>query len=331
MSNYPNNNLIIDILTQLIIYRKLNGDNRFKIAANQKAISEISSLNFNIISSSQLKDIPGIGEGISYHISNILKYRNDEYLTGIKELDNLDDETYNKISFMSKAIEYPGVGIIRAEKFYDNGITTIKELEKTLKTNVSNKRQKIGVDYVENINQLIPHKSITPFKKILKPYFDKYNLSFEIVGSYARNTKFSKDIDILVHPASSFHKNAYSSEIIENTKEIIGDLIDNNIILETLSFNQEKFEGIAYLNEEFPAVRLDMLIVNNLEYPFAKLYFIGNKNFNIFMRQTAKKLGYKLSNTNMMNKYNEYISVKSEKDIFNILNIEYLPPTERNY
>ena len=47
------------------------------------------------------------------------------------------------------------------------------------------------------------------------------------------------------------------------------------------------------------------------------------------MRNTAIKLGFKLNEYGLFDKYNDIIELKTEKDIFECLNIPYLEPQDR--
>ena len=328
MSIYKNNALIIKLLNYLAIYRKLQGeDTRYQMLANNRAILQIKEVDFNITNSNQVKDLPGIGKKISEHITNILKYRNDDTITGIEDLDNLNDNDFFMLKFINDAQSIDGIGISKAKDFYNNGIKTIEELKEHLRCG-TNKRQRIGVEYDKSLNTRIPRAQITEFSKEFKVFADKYNFKYEILGSYRRKVKECGDIDILLY---SNDKTEQSIELVEKAKDLIYELKENKIILEILSFEKEILNSIIYLNEEFPAVRMDMLIVNRYQKPYAEMYLTGSKTFNIKMRQKAKEFGYKLANTNMIDIGTEkYINIDSEKDIFGILHQEYVKPEDRN-
>src|SRR5437879_5232144 len=49
--------------------------------------------------------------------------------TSIKELDDLDDEIYDKIYVLSEFIEIKGIGIKKAEKLYGEGKRSIEDLK----------------------------------------------------------------------------------------------------------------------------------------------------------------------------------------------------------
>ena len=116
-------------------------------------------------------------------------------------------------------------------------------------------------------------------------------------------------------------------------------------MLAVLSSGNTKFNGIIEVNGK--ARRIDIRFVPYENYYPALLYFTGSGNFNIEMRIKAKQLGYKL------NEYHLYklkthksllpgkvaakkdiedevpVIVKSEKEIFDILSMDYLEPKDR--
>lgn len=60
------------------------------------------------------------------------------------------------------------------------------------------------------------------------------------------------------------------------------------------------------------------------------LYLTGPKYSNIKMRTIAKSKGYKL-NQYSLSKDSIIVGINNEKEIFNILNVKYLPPEKREY
>jgi DNA polymerase (family 10) len=62
------------------------------------------------------------------------------------------------------------------------------------------------------------------------------------------------------------------------------------------------------------------------------IYFTGSKNFNVLVRQKAKGLGYSLNEYGLVNNDNgELRYLKSEEELFEILGIPYLKPTDRDF
>ena len=67
------------------------------------------------------------------------------------------------------------------------------------------------------------------------------------------------------------------------------------------------------------------------EYYYALLYFTGPAKFNERMRDRAERMEYKLGNNEMIDlRTNKRVIVDSEEEIFDILDMEYLDPENRN-
>ena len=141
------------------------------------------------------------------------------------------------------------------------------------------------------------------------------NLKMEIVGSYRRGAKNSGDIDVIL-----------TSENHDDFNKIINDLIESNILIETLSRGSKKLLGISKLKGKMPR-RIDFLYTSQKEYPFALLYFTGSKTFNVKMRKHAIQKKYRLNESELVGAEN--INIKTEKDIFKALDFEYKEPKDR--
>ena len=74
--------------------------------------------------------------------------------------------------------------------------------------------------------------------------------------------------------------------------------------------------------------RIDIRFVPYKSWYSAILYFTGSKELNKKMRMIAKSMGYILNEYGLFNK-KKMIEIKSEKDIFTILNMEYIDVKNR--
>jgi hypothetical protein len=179
----------------------------------------------------------------------------------------------------------------------------------------------------------IPRKEIDNIylylmKKIKQ--FDK-NMNLYICGSYRRMKKTSNDIDIIISHNKLIKKNDTDKSNI--MKKFIQILIDDGFIIENYtSLNvKTKFMGLCKKYEGYIR-RIDIRLIPLESIHYAILYFTGSAEFNKKMRKIANDLGYKLNEYGLYNKALatcKSIKVNSEKDIFNILNMKYLPPNLR--
>ena len=79
----------------------------------------------------------------------------------------------------------------------------------------------------------------------------------------------------------------------------------------------------------------DLRVVNDAEYPFAQAYFTGSKEHNISMRQRAIARGLRLNEYGLFKSKEETrdpalrIECNTEEDIFEVLDLAYIPPELR--
>jgi len=137
------------------------------------------------------------------------------------------------------------------------------------------------------------------------------------VGSYARKVQKAKDLDLL------------TTLSIPQTIELIQKLEEPKYVDKYASGKNKTTVIISYNTDKNRYYKIDIFHTTDEDLPYALFHYIGNKNFNIRSRRLAKLLGYKLSQYGLF-KNNKKIIVNSEKELFNILNITYKTPEQRN-
>ena len=325
-----NNAKIIEILTRLMILRQFESirDNSIKKhqkAAYERVIQGIKSYPSNFSSpEDMMANLPGIGKNMERYIRQIFSI--DDYIqTGIPDIDiflTTNIPFFNRLVVMADLMQISGIGFKRAGDLYEQGYTSSEQI----KVNSGGRnREYIASQYLTELQKRIPHDKITYFSSVLSYFLSGLEIYFTIAGSYRRHTETSKDVDTIF----------YGTNVVSSGKELVHRLIANKIVLETLSLGDDKFEGIAYLDDEYPAIRVDFLFLqDSREYPYALLYFTGSKNFNIKMKSIARDMGYTLGNLNMyrtdLNGNKEYVYVNTEEDIFTFLHMTYVAPENRN-
>jgi DNA polymerase/3'-5' exonuclease PolX len=250
-----------------------------------------------------------------------------------------------KQDLLDKLTNIYGIGEKKGEELIDKGIKSIENLEKRQnelqenKLPLLNDKQKIGLKYYKPLLERIPRDEIDKYKilldKIIKEIIEENKIQtddirYEIVGSYRRKKQDSGDIDIIISSESN-DRSIY--------KKFVKKLQDNKIIIELLSNGNIKSYGISKLPDDskinYTPRRIDIMYSPPNEYAFAILYFTGSKEFNTAMRQNA------LTNNLTLNEHEFHIikdkkkeekldkTFKTEKDIFDYLNLEFKEPHER--
>lgn len=308
------NETFIDLMDKLSNIMLKQGE-PFRARAYQKAQETIMTVIEDIHSSNQLKGLPGIG-------GTIMEKLNEYVSTGTLRI--LEREKNNPINIIG---EIYGVGPKKAKDLVDAGVTSVEQLRS--RQDLLNDIQRVGLKYYEDILKRIPRLEIDEYKKIFESAFEKVKVPgsrFEIVGSYRRGAVESGDIDVII-----------TSPDPKVFKSFVEDLKKTGIILSDgiLSFGPSKALVIAKLPDTTFARRVDFLYTNLEEYPFAVLYFTGSKIFNTVMRSRALAMGYSLNEHGLYKmeakKKGDKIDAvfKSEKDIFDFLQMEYKEPNDR--
>ena len=316
IKNIINKKMNIEIINNLKIiqeYEKVLG-NTFKVNSYIKAIKILELYPNNINTILELNNLKGIGNNIK---KTIEEYIINGKIAKIEEIKK--DEKYNLSFKLSKIY---GIGPSKIEELLKK-INSFNELYLSENKDLLNKKQQIGLKYINDLEERIPYNEGEKHYNIIKKHIHNYsnNIEFDMVGSYRRKKSDLGDIDILIKDENDF-----------NLKDFIIKLNESNYIIENLANGKKKFMGICKLDEKSVGRRIDILLCDKKHYYFTLLYFTGSYEFNIKMRRKALEQGYSLSeygftevSTNKLKEFN----IKSEKDIFQIIKMDYVKPEDR--
>lgn len=201
-----------------------------------------------------------------------------------------------------------GVGKKTAERWKNLGFTSLDQIKEPL-----TEKQKMGFKFYNDFLQPIPRKELDLFNQSLSCI----HLPFDICGSYRRGKPFSSDIDVLV----------FSTDM----NKVVSKFKKCKLIKDTSEIGERVCEGVTYPLGGFHR-RIDIrLYFFKREYPFALLGFTGSKNFNISIRAIADSKGFLLNDRGLYYRNGKEVpfNIKTEKDIFDVLGLPYLEPSER--
>lgn len=304
---------IIKNLKILEEYEKLNKQ-PFKARAYNKVISSIELSTDSHDTFESFSNIKGIGDKIK---DKIKEYFETGKMIAVENA--LKDKTFSLKRNLSNLYGVGPVKIIEIMK----KVNSFEELKAN--PEILNDKQKIGLKYYDDMLQRIPMSEGKKHYSIINKIFNKTysNIEFELVGSYRRKNIDMGDIDILI-------KNRPDLEL----KNLINELKSSNYIIETLANGKNKFMGLCKIAPALPARRIDILIADPSYYYFALLYFTGSYQFNIYMRRIALQKKLSLTEYGFKDKNKKIIDttadIKTEKDIFDYLEIPYVLPENRN-
>ncbi len=256
----------------------------FKVRAYKKAINVISSYTSDIT----LEDLPTLDIG-----SRILEKVKTIITTG-EDLSQFEETNItNKQSSISMLQTVHNIGNKKAcELVEKHNITSIEELR--TKQELLNVKQIAGLKYHDEIQQRIPREEIDIHREFLMATLANDNiLTLTITGSYRRNEASSGDIDVLVCIKS------HDKNVLKKLINQLGDYVPKTDGI--FALGEKKFMGMCKLPECSTHRRIDIMLTTIDYYPFALLYFSGNSDFNVEMREYAIKKGYLLNEYGLFN------------------------------
>ena len=297
--------------------------NMYRLNSIQNALTAIKNYNHKITNSKQVKNLSGIGKGTLTRIDEILK---TDKLAEI----NLPDE----MEFIDELEEVYGIGKkIAYDLFKKYNIKSIHDLKEKYKNGKLDLPENIvkGIKYYDRIKDNIPRETIDEVSDFLNKTLleiDK-NLFGIVCGSYRRLNLTSDDIDyIIVNPKYNTKEDSVNSNIIHT---VINKLKEKKFIHDSLTDENvpTKYMGLFKWKSDVLR-RIDIRFIPYESYYSAILYFTGSTNLNKKKRRTAITMGFTLNEYGLFNENNKMFKVNSEKEIFNLLGMEYLSPDLRN-
>jgi DNA polymerase (family 10) len=313
------NQELAKLLRMMALYLEMK-DVKFKPQAYEKAAYSIEALNEDIEEfirkrgKEGLKELPGIGESIADKIIEFLK-------TGkIKELEEFKKEVPVDIETLS-LIE--GIGPKTIYKLYKAlNIKNLEDLEKACREHkirrlpgfgeLSEEKILKGIEFYKKGGGRFLLGFAMPLVEELLDYLRKceYVDKLEAAGSYRRRKETIGDVDILA------------------TSKKPEKVMDYFV----------KFPEIDYVYAKGPTktmVRLkigldvDIRVVSEESFGAALAYFTGSKDHNIKLREIAIKKGWKLNEYGLFDKNEKMIAGKTEEEIYEKLNMQFIPPEMR--
>lgn len=297
-----------------------SGDNRFRIIAYQRAADAIehsSSEVKDLWDDGKLKDLPGVGEGIASSLDELFK-------TGKVRHFNAIIKPFPPALF--ELLEVPGIGPKTAYKLsktlgLSKAHNAIAQLEKAAKAGQVRVIEGFGADSESDIVRSIAEykgrsqRQLLPIAQALAQQVIDWLKKIpqvktaDFLGSLRRQAATVGDIDISV--ASDEAKT-----VIEHFKNFPKKIR----VLEAGTHTA----SLILPND----IQVDLMVQTPKSYGSLLQHFTGSKHHNIALREKALKQGYSLSEYGIKVK-NQLKEFSNEKDFYNFLGYDYIPPELR--
>ena len=312
-----NNQQIARLFYKTADLLEIKGENPFRVRAYRNAARTIESLGKEISEmvdkGEDLTKLPGIGKDLAQKIYEIIERGT------FSKLEELEREIPKGLIELLKV---EGLGPKRIKTLYDKlGITDLDQLKKAAKNGQISALPGFGKKLEETILKgiVLAKKEGRRFKwayansyaQELLDYLKeaKWLKKVEIAGSFRRKKETVGDLDILVTTTS--------------TTKIIEYFVNFPNIKKVISKGQTRSTVILESD-----IQVDLRAVEEECYGSALHYFTGSKAHNIAIRAIAQKKGLKINEYGVF-KGEKRISGKNESDVFDAVDLPFIPPELR--
>lgn len=307
---------IANIFNRLADILEFKGEIPFKVNAYRKASRVIQDLREDIESlakEGKLQEIPGVGEGIAKKI--------DEYIqTGrITKYEELKADVPDSLIDL---LGIQGLGPKTLAHLYKNlGIKNLLDLQRAIENGSLAKLPQMGEKKIENIIRGI---------KLFQASRERILLGFALPEVFGLIEKLEKLPEITnISPAGSLRRLKETIGDIDilvtgrDGRKIIDYFVHLPQVKEILAAGETK--GSIVTGD---GIQVDLRVVAEDSFGAALQYFTGSKAHNIKLREIAKKKGLKINEYGVF-KDEEKIAGKEEKEVYEALNLSWIPPEIR--
>ncbi len=314
---------VANILVHIATLLDLKGENPFKSRAYvnaARALEEMGEPLDKVIAEERLDQVKGIGESIQKKICELITTGKLAYY------EELRAATPPGLVAM---LDIPGVGPKKIKVLHDElGIETVEQLEQACQdgrvAKIKGFGEKTQANICEGINRRRAYSSrhlLSEALPLADSLLDSLRSHPDVIrcssaGSLRRHREVIGDIDLL---ASS-----------KTPATVLNFFTHQSGILSVIAKGETKASVLLE-----GGIQSDLRVVSDAEFPFALMYFTGNKEHNIVMRQRAIERGLRLNEYGLFRSKTEtrdpklLVACKTEEEIFAKLGLHSVPPEMR--
>jgi DNA polymerase (family 10) len=314
---------VAEILVEIGTLLELKGENPFKTRAYLNAARALESLAeplSKVVADNRLNEIKGLGEGLQGKI---------KILVNTGSLPYYDELKASVPEGLVEMLRIPGLGPKKVKALHDKlEIRSVEELEAACKAGrvatldgFGEKTQTKILEGIQFKRTYAARHHLDTALAVAEPILESLRHHPEVIrcstgGSLRRWRESIGDVDFLV----SSKKPAEVIDFFTSQPGILG----------------VSAKGDTKASVVLPGgIQADLRVVSDAEYPFALMYFTGNKEHNIVMRQRAIQRGLRLNEYGLFRSKEEtrdpklLVPCKTEEDVFVELGLAYIQPELR--
>lgn len=307
---------IAAVLSEIATLLELKGENRFRCLAYSNAARTIEGLKDDpvaLVKEGNLGDVKGIGATLNEKITELVNTGRMGFHEELKS--SLPDG-------LLEMLKIPGMGAKKVKIIFGKlDISTLGELEYACNENRLVELPGFGLKSQQNILKGIEHLKRYRARFLLSDALEESSRILEdlrghecvgrccLAGSIRRRKETIKDVDIVA-------------------------AADDGPAVMDFFTKLPGVEDIVAKGETKSSVRLesgisvDLRTVTEDEYPYALHHFTGSAEHNTAMRGRARKMELKMNEYGLF-QGDRLVTCADEKDVFEALELEFIPPELR--
>lgn len=324
------NQRIANVFQEIGDMLEINGENRFRVLAYQKAALTIGDLGtecsdiFNTGGTKALEEIPGIGKDLAQKIAEMIKTGKCSYHEDLMKKFNPG---------LLEMLRVRGVGPKKVKLFFsrlqiDNPEKLRRAAKDGLLRDLPGMGEKSEADIIKALEEYDMHTERMILSQALNlaeeiiTYMKKCKevRKIEYAGSLRRMKETIGDLDILVAEADE-----------KKSKKIMDHFVKYGDVKSVIARGPTKTSVILE-----SGIQADLRVIDEKIFGAALHYFTGSKEHNVAIRDRAKRMGMKISEYGVFEiikkrgkEEEKLIGGKTEEEIFKAVGLPFIEPLLR--
>ncbi|UZJ51117.1 hypothetical protein CBS101457_000437 [Exobasidium rhododendri] len=333
------NEALVDELEILRLQRVQSGNQEVNATAYGRAISAVKALPFALAPNPhRSKQIKGIGPKIAKLIAQF-------YSQGhIAEAQLIRND--HGFQVMSQFMELYGVGPKRAREYYSQGARTLDDVIRMGGSLGTHLHVEECLRILPDLRCKIPRDEVVEIAQLIQTELDSVRPGciHTVCGGFRRGKLESNDVDIVItdpNPTTLTSQVTCMEELLRQLKKkaLITHVVNVTTPSSTFEavYSHLDIAEVVLLPPTSAVVavsryrRVDIIFCPHRTYGAAILGWTGSRQFERDLRLLAKHRGFKFHSTGIVNQNDSRpYQTPREEDIFELLQIPYMPPHLRN-
>ncbi|GAA6049117.1 hypothetical protein JCM3770_003894 [Rhodotorula araucariae] len=338
------NQRLVDELKPLRTWRFLQyGTQDERSISYATACSVIIGTPFEITSVQQARQLPKIGDKL------ILKVK--EFLEKGFIKESRDVQQLERFKVLERLQSVHGIGYKAATDLFDKGARNLDDVRKMY----ANRGPIVSyLKYHSDLQETMSRAEVESIRDFIQIQLDKVQpgAKLELCGGYRRGKEFSNDVDVIItYP----HRDGVERGVL---KKLVHRLIRKGLIPEdgVLMHTTAGTDRTTWASSPAPLIdtldkalvifrhprnsfercrdvwrRVDLVVAAWPHWGSAIVGWTGSTQFERDLRTWAKKKGYVFDSGGLrVEATNQFVPAEQEKDVFRVLELEYIEPHLRN-